>query len=258
MVFDLCTFNGEYDVLEIRLNVLDPYVDKFVIGEAELTFSGKAKPLYFELQKKRYAKFWPKIIYNIVKDYYNPQILGYMQGQMDMKNTGYPFLMAFYQKENLQGALYDIAKDTDTVYYGDCDEIWTPQEVQENPIKLEQLNYSMYLNMRSNQVWRGTTVSTYAKVKQYGLSQIRMKASEIRKGGWHFSNMGGLEEIRRKLRSYDHQEVNTKENIEKMEERYKTSSDFLGRDYTQTVDESEWPQYLKDNKEKYKHLLWLQ
>ncbi len=257
MVFDLCTFNGEYDVLEIRLNVLDTYVDKFVIGEAELTFSGHAKPLYFELQKERYKKFWPKIIYSIVRDYYNPRILSYMQRQMDMQNTGYPFLMAFYQKENLQGALFDLAKDSDTIYYGDCDELWKPQEVQDMPLKLEQLNYSMHLNRRSSQIWRGTIVTTYAKVKEYGLSQIRMKASEISKdGGWHFSNMGGVEEVKRKLRSYDHQEVNTEENINEMEGRVKNSTDFLGRNYIQTTDESGWPEYLKENRDKYKHLLW--
>ncbi len=259
MVFDLFMFNGEYDVLDLRLHILDPYVDFFVIGEAEVTFSSKAKPLYFELQKERYKKFWPKIRYNVVKNFYNSQIISSMHTFFpEIQDVGYPFLMAFYQKEYLQAALAD-AKDDDQIYYGDCDEIWTPQQAQEEPIKFKQLSYAMYLDRRSSEYWAGTTLSTFAKVKQYGLSQIRQKAPHvIENGGWHFTNMGGLEEIRRKLEFYDHQEVNTPINQELMEERHRHGMDFLGRDYKNFTDESQWPQFLKDNKEKYKHLLWPQ
>lgn len=257
MTYDLFTYNGEADILELRLNILDPYVDCFVIGEAEITFSSKAKPLYFELQKDRFKKFWPKIRYNVVKNYYAPMILGSMQRYFpNMQNDSYPFLMAFYQKEHLQAGLND-AQDDDVIYYGDCDEIWTPQKVDEMPAKLEQLSYSMYLNRRSTEPWAGTAISTYAKVKQYGLSQIRLKSPiKHKNGGWHFSNMGGLDELRRKVESYDHQEVNTPELHAKLEERYRTGTDFLGRSHQNYTDESEWPEYLKNNKDKYAHMLY--
>lgn len=115
----------------------------------------------------------------------------------------------------------------------------------------------MYLNRRSTEIWTGTAVATYAKVKQYGLAQIRQKSPPIiENGGWHFSNMGGLEEVKRKLESYDHQEVNTELNQELLKERYVNGQDFLGRKYDNFTDETDWPQYLKDNKEKYTHLLW--
>ena len=256
MIYDLHTYNGEAAILEMRLNILEPYVDYFVIGEAEITFSGKAKPLYFPQQKERFSKFAHKIRYGVVKNFYAKDILSMMQIQLDMPNTGYPFLMAFYQKEHLIHGLWD-AKDTDTIYYGDCDEIWTPQQVQEEPAKLEQLCYSMYLNRRSTEPWRGTAIATYAKVKQYGLSQIRLKAKNTHKnGGWHFTNMGGLEELKRKIRDYDHQEVNTPMYLDKLEERYKAGTDFLGRDHDHFTDESQWPQYLMDNKLKYAHMLY--
>lgn len=255
--YDLCTYNGEADLLEMRLNILDPYVDIFVIGEAEITFSGKAKPLYFELQKERFKKFLPKIRYIVVKHYYSSHILNYMIRQMDMPNTNYPFLMAFYQKEHLQAGLEDAEQD-DVVYYGDCDEIWTPQQVQEEPVKLKQLSYSMYLNRRSSEPWAGTAISTFAKVREYGLSQIRLKSKPLlENGGWHFTSMGGLEELRRKIESYDHQEINTAEIHGKLEERYAKGQDFLGRDFKMTTDESQWPEYLKENRETYKHLLWI-
>lgn len=256
MVYDCFCYNGEADILEMRLNILDPYVDYFVLGEAAITFSSMAKPLYFELQKERFKKFLPKIRYQVVENYYSAPLLRIMAQQMDFNTTSYPFLMAFYQKEYLQAGLED-AQPTDTVYYGDVDEIWTPQQVQEEPAKLEQLVYSMYLNRRSEEPWRGTAIATAAKVKQYGLSQIRLKSTQTHKnGGWHFTNMGGLDELKRKIASYDHQEVNTSLYLDKLEERYKAGTDFLGRNHKHFTDESEWPQYLKDNRQKYAHLLY--
>lgn len=255
-VVDAFTFNGEYDVLELRLNILDPYVDIFIIGEAEITFSGKAKPFYFEKEMQRYSKFFKKIRYCTVENYYDPQFLAYMQQQMDLKETNYPFLMAFYQKEHLQAAMH-ILKDDDVVYYGDCDEIWTPQELQLEPAKLEQLSYSMHLNRRSTEPWKGTAITDYKTVKKYGLNQIRQKAKlALPNGGWHFTNMGGLDELRRKINSYDHQEINTKETHAMLEERFNKGEDFLGRDYTTSIDESQWPAYLTQNKDIYKHLIW--
>jgi beta-1,4-mannosyl-glycoprotein beta-1,4-N-acetylglucosaminyltransferase len=61
-------FFNELDLLELRLNILDPYVDYFVISEATITFSGKAKPLYYLENKIRFKKFEDKIIHNIVND----------------------------------------------------------------------------------------------------------------------------------------------------------------------------------------------
>lgn len=253
MVADVFTYNGEADMLELRLNILDPYVDLFFIGEAELTFSGYAKPLYFLQQKQRFAKFAHKIRYVPIQNYYFDSILKSMAMQYEIKSTSYPFLMAFYQKEHLLKGL--TLEDTDTVYYGDVDEIWTPQEVQPQPAKLEQLCYSMFLDYRSTEPWKGTLIATYAQVKQYGLNQLRHSAPlTLKNGGWHFTNMGGLEELRRKIKSYDHQEVNTPEIHSKLEERFIKAQDFLGRNIQLYQDTSDWPQYLKFNKEKYQHL----
>ena len=46
-------FFNELDLLEIRLNTLNNYVDKFVIVEATKNFSFKEKPLYFEQNKEK-------------------------------------------------------------------------------------------------------------------------------------------------------------------------------------------------------------
>lgn len=254
MIVDAFMYAGEVDLLEMRLNMLSPHVDRFVIGEAEITFSGKAKPLYFEQQQARFKAFHSKIVYAHVQNFYSPFILKYMSLLGNWEEISYPHLMAFYQKEYLQAGMFDL-KDTDVVYYGDADEIWIPQQVTDEPQRLPQLQYSGFLNQRSNEEWKGTIVATYAKVKQLGLNQLREKSSLITSpGGWHFTNMGGLEAVQRKLNSYDHQEVNTDENHAKLEERLMGGKDFIGRDFKMWLDESEWPQYLKDNRAKYAHL----
>ncbi len=68
MVYDCFQFFNELDILKIRLNVLAPIVDRFVISEATETFSGLKKPLYYEENKHLFAEFADKIIHVVVDD----------------------------------------------------------------------------------------------------------------------------------------------------------------------------------------------
>lgn len=240
MTFDLFTFLNEYDILEIRLNILDPYVDHFILTESPQTFSGKPKPLYYEENKQRFAKWNHKIIHNVVVEY----------------NTDNPFERAYYQKES---ALALITNPEDEVYFGDVDEIWTPQST-EGVVKLHQYNYSYYLNQRSSEDWYGTI---YGKRKYLdkGLNALRRDAPrQEAMSGWHFTNMGGLEQIKKKMDSYDHaHEIAGQEKW--VEERMNTQQDYLGRSvdyqgkpFTFWKEDENWHQFLKDNKDKYEHL----
>ncbi|HZX73462.1 MAG TPA: hypothetical protein VFE57_03515, partial [Cyclobacteriaceae bacterium] len=69
MVVDCFTFFNELDLLEIRLNILNETVDRFVLVEATRTFQNNPKPLYFNENKKRFEAFLPKITHIIVDDY---------------------------------------------------------------------------------------------------------------------------------------------------------------------------------------------
>jgi len=51
MIVDCFTYAGEADLLEIRFNILDEFVDRFVIAESPLCFSGLPKPLSFQEQQ---------------------------------------------------------------------------------------------------------------------------------------------------------------------------------------------------------------
>ena len=40
-IYDTFIFSNELDLLDLRLNTLNDYIDKFVIVESNITFSGK-------------------------------------------------------------------------------------------------------------------------------------------------------------------------------------------------------------------------
>ena len=259
-VFDLFTFAGEYDLLEIRFNILKDYVDKFVIGESMETFSGNIKPLYWvERDKDRFEEWEDKVIHNVVTSYDDPEILTQLETRPYVDQRA--FVIAFYQKEMLRKTLETLnPRDEDIVIYGDADEIVNPEilkNVDNKVHKLRQLAYSYYLNNRSNEDWRGTIVTKYKNLKGNCLNDMRanpIEADILENGGWHFTNLGGFEAIKKKIESYDHQEVNIPWVIEGLAERMELNVDFLGRGYTMQKDESQLPQYLLDNKSRYKHL----
>ena len=65
-IYDIFIFFNELDLLEIRLNILDLYVDYFVIVECTETFSGLVKPLYYKENKDLFKKWNHKIIHYVV------------------------------------------------------------------------------------------------------------------------------------------------------------------------------------------------
>ena len=58
-IFDCTTFFDEKLMMEVRFNVLDQYVDKFVVVEANFSHSGKKKRLNFNIDD--YPKFKKKL-----------------------------------------------------------------------------------------------------------------------------------------------------------------------------------------------------
>ncbi|KAG0084897.1 hypothetical protein BGZ92_009474 [Podila epicladia] len=60
-MIDIILLNTELDLLEIRLNELFYVVDKFVIIESNITFSGHPKKLHYRENPQRFEKFRHKI-----------------------------------------------------------------------------------------------------------------------------------------------------------------------------------------------------
>ena len=65
-IFDCTLFYDEDMILELRLNILNKYVDKFVIAESKFTHSGERKKLNFNINK--FPDFKKKIIYLPIED----------------------------------------------------------------------------------------------------------------------------------------------------------------------------------------------
>ena len=267
-VIDIFSFNGELDLLEIRLNILDHAVDEFIICESDETFTGIKKPLYFQENKERYAKFLPKIKHFIMAS--GDPILD----REANRSPGVPqelhwWRREFTQKESMRYALTHLQED-DLVFIGDADEIWNPDiKYPHARYKLEQTVYAYYLNNRSNERhpfsdkgWLGTLVAPYEIIKHNTLDNLRsydehrkyMLPGKIANGGWHFTNMGGADFIKRKLASYSHQEFNQPIVLDNIDNQIETNKDFIGRDFIFTIDETGLPEYILNNREKYAHL----
>ena len=255
MIIDCITFNGEDELFEIRYNILRDYVDEFRVIEFDQTFSGKPKSPLF-------AQNWPK-----VKSYFITENIWskYEELAKSSPNTQYGkgaehWMREFMMKEALRDCLTDL-DDDDMVFLGDVDEIWNPSLAQYEPKKTHKLGllvYAYYLNNKSSEQFYGTIWTKYKFIKDKVLNHIRSIPSYheyIPKGGWHFTSMGGHERVRNKLTdSYTSDSYANDQVLDNLKQNIDNNKDFLGRNFTYKLDEESWPQWLKDNKDKFKHL----
>ncbi len=270
MVYDCFSFYNELDLLEIRLNVLDSVVDYFVLVEATRTFSNKEKPLYFEENKNRFAKFLGKIIHIKVDSY--PEI----ESSWTIEN---------YQRNKIMDALVNCKPD-DIVIISDLDEIVSPDAIQRydgNGIcSLEQSNYSFFINYKSLMFnkWNGARILKYkdfstvdldSKVEygefllrsiNIGCTPTKIRITQdfpvLKKAGWHFTYLGGREAIQRKVDAFAHQEFNNnKYTSDKVIDRtLKYGIDLYNPQdnmfYPVSINKS-FPDYIRTNPDKYLH-----
>lgn len=261
-VIDIFSYNGERDMLKIHLSILDPFVDRFIIVEAKTTFTMQPKPLYFFTEMRYFKRWWPKIHYHVIDENYTDEEWDVARNSPNTQGASH-WKHEFLQKESIHKALKAArVQDEDLCFIGDVDEIWQADpkgDDIETPAKLKLDVYAYYLNNRSNEQFWGTYMATYSQFKDKCLNHERSRTDIRTKDthGWHFTSMGGLKEVQRKLNSsYTTESYNTIETQALLPERHKHGYDYLGRDFIFTRDESNWPQYLKDNKNQYKHLLF--
>lgn len=248
MVIDAFTFNNELETLEIRLNILDKYVDKFAIAEARTTFSGVPKPLFYLENKGLFEKWADKIVHYIIEEG-DKEIEKMAWLSPNTGNGEHYWIREFYQKESLKKAL-TFCDDSDVVFISDVDEIWNPLmmcnfEDDTKVYKPKQLPYMYYLNQRTDEDWlgwSGTICTAYKNIKESCLNHLRTdemtEYEVIENGGWHFNSLGGRE---KKQEAFKHP-------------LYETDTEWKRREVNMHIDENDLPQYLKDNREKYAHL----
>ena len=99
-IYDCFQFFDEEMLLDLRLNIMDKYVDKFVITEASYMHNGKSKELLFDINK--FSKFKDKIIY-IVVDKQPSDIETIYEYDKDSKDTsGQKLVNNSSKREHLQ------------------------------------------------------------------------------------------------------------------------------------------------------------
>jgi beta-1,4-mannosyl-glycoprotein beta-1,4-N-acetylglucosaminyltransferase len=234
-IIDCFTFFNELDMLEFRLTELDPYVDKFVIIESTKTFTGKPKPLYYNINKFKYKKWHHKIIHKIVYD----MPVSLPQEEID-KLVDLPeirdmnWVREHHQRRQIGKVLEKLDLDyEDVVLVSDLDEIPDLRNSYDfinllkfSPVVLQQDWYIWNLHNFKNSDWRGTSAFYYSHY--ISNKDIFQKIRNLRwdqrpefmvvKNGWHFSWFGNQEFIKQKMFSFAHTETaneyfNKKENI---------------------------------------------
>ncbi len=250
MVIDCITLFNELDMLELRLDILGDYVDKFILVESRQTFTGQEKSLYYEENKEHFTKWKDKIIHIVAPN-------------IEIKSVAYERHWLCYELIEAELMKYDIQ---DISFCSDLDEIWNPEILKQADSKahsLAQFNYSYWLNYRSSEQWVGTIMSPVGNMF-IGFNKMNRTAKPniLQNGGWHWTNQGGVEQIKKKVEAFDHgpeipQEwfkSQIAERMEKGEDYLARQMDYTGKPFTFHIEEENWPQWLKDNKEKYKHL----
>lgn len=253
-IYDSFLFFNELDLLELRMNILDPVVDYFVISEATVTFSGLKKPLNFKENADRFLKFKDKIIYSVVDD--TPETFDHWDRDK------------FHRECVARG--FKTAKDDDIILTSDLDEIPNPEVLKkalsfckDNMLFIfEQNMYYYYLNMLKEEGWFGTRMcrKSYFNDKTVDLlrqNEYKQKGVKLKNGGWHFSFMGGTEMIKKKIESYGHQEFNNDFIKSNVESNIQQGKDIFFRNSTVKkveIDQT-YPNFILENLEKYKHLI---
>ena len=262
-IYDVVSYNGEKEILDIRLNVLYPYVDKFIIVEFDETFSGKKKPKHLLKDwNKDWVKFLDKIDYAYItkSEYSKYEDLADTSPNVPKDGPAH-WRQEFMQKESIRDTLLGL-RDEDIVFIGDVDEIPDMDKFKGpiTPCKLKLKVYSYYLNNRSNEEFWGTIVGHYKDIKGRCLNHLRTNdlPRTQQEMGWHFTSQGGYENVKRKLTdSYTSDSYASPQVLNNLEQNINGIHDFLGRNFNYMEDDSKWPNYLKDHKFKYKHLLRL-
>lgn len=244
-VYDCIPLFNELDLLELRLNELNSVVDRFIIVEATLTHGGQPKPLNFDLNKERFAKFLHKISYVVVNDYV----------AMDS------WSIERHQRDCIMRAMSGV-QDNSIVIISDLDEIPKAEKVREyidkdckEIMSFEQNLYYYYLNCKSKDFWQWSKICRFKDVREKTPCGIRYhevtEDTLIKDAGWHFSYIGGIDKIIEKIHATAHQEYNTPEFTDKSKVEYlvKNAQDVFGRplQYEYVDIDETYPKFVLDN-----------
>jgi len=285
----------EDTVLDVRLNYLNEYVDKFVIIEAEYNHKGEKKEPKFNI--KKFEEFKDKIIYLLISQ----EVPGmYKIDELDSndKKIGKNIMNALKRENFQRNSILDgltEASDEDWIIISDLDEI---PNLKDNDLKnikspivffKQLMMYYKFNLILENFTWIGSKACKKKNLKSpQWLRNIKdrayswwrldtlfsdtkyIKVKTINNGGWHFSYLKSPEDIEKKLKSYLHHseyELNPVDikDIKKMIIDKKTiynlkvdsrSNKFDDGNILKKIDLKLLPNYILENKDKFKE--WME
>jgi len=264
MIYDCFSYWDEDLLLDLRLNILDKFVDYFVIVEGNKTWQNNPKELRFDLDK--FQKFKDKIIYIPVTD---------LPDGVD------PYLRENYQRNSILKGL-SHAKSDDTIIISDLDEIPNPKKISSFKSNMKyavfkqmHFYYKLNLQSRNNPFWYGSRICCYKNLKSpQWLRNLKFKKRPfwridkarlnniIEDGGWHFCNLKTPEGLLYKYKNLceTNDPINFKEKIDEkhldvneIKKKIENQADIIGRNdsFTKIKLDENFPEYLLSNKEFY-------
>jgi len=265
MIYDCLSYWDEDLLLDLRLNVLDNFVDYFVIVEGNKTWQNNPKKLRFNI--KKFDKFEKKIIYIPVED---------------MPDGDDPYKRENFQRNCISRGINN-AKDNDLIIISDLDEIPNPKLINNFKIsmryavfKQKHFYYKINLLSKNNPYWLGSRicVKKYLKSPQW-LRDLKFKKRPfwrfdkfrlnniIENGGWHFCNLKMPKELLYKYNNlcetndpyHFNEKIDQKYlDLNEIKNRIDLGQDIIGRNDTfQKIEiDNNFPDYINENKRMYK------
>ena len=254
-IYDCITFFNENFITNIRFEILNKFVDYFVVCESIYDHRGQEKKLNFELLNKKYKS---KIIYIVLEDKFESNDLWINQAK---------------QREYIFNGLKSANKN-DYIMFSDPDEI-------PNPKKLENLNlnnkygiflqdcfcYKINIFNKYESPWEGTRICKKGNLTSIEYMRQKVVSKNLKynffrfdkekniqlieNGGWHFNNLMSPNDISLKLKTFAHSEYanDTYSSVKVIEEKIKKRIDLFNRGHIYELRKinHEYPKYILDN-----------
>ena len=279
-IIDSTTYFEEDMMIDLRLNILNDFVDHFIISEARYSHSGAKKKINFDINN--FPKFKDKITHLIVDN--DP-----VDRDKELNARSKSIKRISYQRDQISSILNKFSGD-DYIIHSDNDEIPNLEnfDLKKNKNKFvifQQILFYYKFNLGLlNVKWFGSkackiknllSISNLREIKNKKYSFFRIDTlfsnrkyinlKIIKNGGWHFSNFKTIEELERKfLNDENHSEfeknINSKKDIiynfnnnlinynhsadKKSENRFKKTK-------LENIDNRMLPRYVTENKKKY-------
>ena len=151
-IYDCFQFFDEEHILDFRLNILDEFVDFFVMVESTTDHQGNKKKLNFD--SKKFKKFNNKIIYIVVDD---------TEEAIKKPHIGGESLVEQHQRNSLMRELKNCIDD-DLIILSDVDEIPDLNKLNKFDkrkyavFSQKMFNYKINLLKETENNWNGSKI----------------------------------------------------------------------------------------------------